>query len=384
MSHKKKIGKNISNKKSKKLLNTNKNIIKSPELKPYIFNTMFRNYILNNNNINIKLNYNELGNIFYNSPTSKYYQQLSNSLVKNNTKNDKNLILYMNFKSHNILDESNRTKLYNIITDNNPNIICLSEALLPISIENNKEKNSNNIKLTNINDIKNDTIIIAYEGAPKFKQKKKETTGILKVTKIWKKFFIENGYNYILFANPTECPWGSNWGNCIITKTKPDKYDVLQMGSYGKTAFDVPESRNMIVVKIGKEYICTTHLDNNNTNSRINQTKEIIKYIKNLNLKNNEKITLTGDLNSINIDSYSLEELKILKALNINKQDLEFDSVDMINKSNLLGKRPINTGQKYESLFQKCVSHVYSTKYKNNIMLLTDATDLDHQPVVIW
>lgn len=345
---------------------------------------MFRNYILNNNNVNIKLNYNELGNIFYNSPPAKYYQQLSNSLVKNNTKDDNNLILYMNFKSHNILDKSNRTKLYNIITENNPNIICLSEALLPISIENNKEINSKNIKLTNINDIKNDTIISAYEGAPKFIQKKKETTGILKDKKIWKKFFIENGYNYILFANPTECPWGTNWGNCIITKTKPDKYDILQMGSYGKTAFDVPESRNMVVVKIGKEYICTTHLDNNNTNSRINQTKEILKYIKKLKLKNNEKITLTGDLNSINIDSYSLEELKILKALNINKQDLEFDSVDMINKSNLLGKRPINTGQKYESLFQKCVSHVYSTKYKNNVMLLTDATDLDHQPVFIW
>ena len=32
----------------------------------------------------------------------------------------------------------------------------------------------------------------------------------------------------------------------------------------------------------------------------------------------------------------------------------------------------------------KCVTHVYSTKYKNNVMILTDATDPDHQPIFIW
>ena len=57
------------------------------------------------------------------------------------------------------------------------------------------------------------------------------------------------------------------------------------MDSYGKKAFDVPESRSMVIIKKNNEYICTTHLDNNNEKSRIGQTKEIINYIKNLKLK---------------------------------------------------------------------------------------------------
>lgn len=63
---------------------------------------------------------------------------------------------------------------------------------------------------------------------------------------------------------------------------------------------------------------------------------------------------------------------------------MPFDAVNLLNKSKLIGSKPINTGQKYESLYQKCVTHVYSTKYKNNVMVLTDATDLDHQPIFIW
>ena len=372
-------------KKTQKRIYKNEQIIGSPYLEPYIFKNIFKNYILNNKNTQIKLDFNELCKIFYNSSEAKYYQQLSTSLLKNNINNDENLLLYMNFKSHNILNKTSREKLYYNIKEYNPNIICLSEALLPISLINNKSRNNNNIKITNLNSIKDDTIISPYKGAKQFEKKKKDTVGILKDKNIWKKFFIDNGYNYILFANPTECPWGHNWGNCIITKTKPDFYDVLQMKSYGKTAFEEPESRNMVVIKMGNEYICTTHLDNNNVISRTNQTKEIIKYIKNIKkmgIKN--KITLMGDFNAINRDSYTKEELQILRELNINKNELPFDSIDMINKSNILGKKPINTGQKYESLFQKCVTHVYSSKYKNNVMILTDATDMDHQPLFIW
>tara|TARA_Y100000741_G_scaffold335420_1_gene293369 strand:+ start:4372 stop:5466 length:1095 start_codon:yes stop_codon:yes gene_type:complete len=361
----------------------NKTIIKSPKLEPYIFNNMFSDYILKNKKLEIKLNFNELGSIFYNSIEAQYYNNLSNSLILNNTNPEENLILYMNFKSHNILDNTKREKLYSIIDKYNPNIICLSEALLPISIHNNKLKDKK-IKLVNINNIEDDTIISAYKGAPKFVEKKKNSGAKLKEKNIWKSFFIEKGYKYILFSNPTECPWGTNWGNCIITKFKPDMFDVLQLGSYGKTAFDVPESRSMVIIKINNEYICTTHLDNNNEKSRIGQTKEIIKYIKNLKLKKNEYITLVGDLNAINKNTYSKEELNILKEININKEDVPVDAVNLLDKSKLLGPKPINTGQKYESLYQKCVTHVYSTKYKNNVMILTDATDLDHQPIFIW
>lgn len=58
--------------------------------------------------------------------------------------------------------------------------------------------------------------------------------------------------------------------------------------------------------------------------------------------------------------------------------------IDIINKSKIFGDKPLNTGQKYESLFQKCVTHVYSNKLKNTEMIFTDATDFDHQPIFIW
>ena len=72
-----------------------------------------------------KLDFNELGNIFYNSSEAKYYNSLSNSLILNNTNPEENLILYMNFKSHNILNTEKREELYSIIDKYNHNIICL-------------------------------------------------------------------------------------------------------------------------------------------------------------------------------------------------------------------------------------------------------------------
>ena len=360
-------------------------IIKSPNLEPFIFKEMYSNYILDNTNINIKLDYNELAKIFYESEEVKYYNSLSQSLILDNVDYEKNLILYMNFKAHNILIKNNRDKMYNLIKKFKPNILCLSEALMPININNNKTRLNKNIKLVNINSLKDDTIISPYKSSKEFEKKKLKQNGkLLTDSKIWKTFFIENGFKYILFANPTECPWGENWGNCIILKNKPDLVDVLQMKSYGKTAFGVEESRNMVICKINNEYICTTHLDNNNSKSRINQTKEIIKYIKNLKLKRNEYITLVGDLNAINKKTYTIRELKILELFNLNKLKIPTDSVDLLNNSKLLNNKPINTGQKYESLYQKCVTHAYSTRYKNNVMVITDATDLDHQPLFIW
>lgn len=376
--------KNNNTRKTRKTSRSSRIAIKSPNLEPYIFYPMFKKYILEHSDKVLKLNFNELGRIFYDSPQAKYYNSLARSLIKSNTSPDSNLILYMNFKSHNILFKEKREKLYSIISEFQPNIICLSEALLPINIKNNKERNSKNIVITDIDSIKDDVIVMPYKGGKDYQKFKIAKMGVSKEKKIWADFFKKNGYKYIVFANPTECPWGENWGNCIISKTRPDKVDVLQMKPYGKSAFGSLESRNMISAKFGMEYICTTHLDNNNIKARVGQTNEIIRYIKKLKLKKNEHITLTGDFNSVNRLSYTKEELKILREININKEKLPFDAVDMLNKSNLFNGPPINTGQKYESLYQKCVSHVYSTKYRNNVMVLSDATDMDHQMILIW
>ena len=153
------------------------------------------------------------------------------------------------------------------------------------------------------------------------------------------------------------------------------------MGSYGKKSFDAPESRCLVSIELDNECFCTTHLENHIEGSRIKQANEIVKFIKKMNMKHH---TLIGDLNAVNEASYTKPELKILKELNFGKKDVPTDVIDIFNKSGLIGKNPVNTGQKYESLFQKCVSHAYSTKYKNSCMIFTDVTDFDHQPIVIW
>ena len=361
-------------------------------IKPLIFSNPLKDQILFHNMAITPPEYISICQKLFESKNGKKYRAMSNAILHDAIKHSENIILYMNFKSHNILDDSKREKLYDMIKLHNPNIICLSEALLPTSIDNNKNlKEKHSAMIVDIKSLTDDTISQPYEACKKFTEKKMaEYNGIKSIKNKWQNFFLEHGYNYIVFANPTECPWGSNWGNCIITKTRPLDAYVLQMGSYGKEAFEVPESRSAVCIKINEsnhEYICSTQLDNNNSNARIHQVKELIQFIKKLKSKSKSKIknvTLLGDLNAINIKSYTKTELKILGLLNLDKKPLQTDAIDILNKSNILGKRPINTGQTYEGFAQKCITHVYSTKYKHNIMIFTDATDFDHQPIFIW
>ena len=122
--------KTMKNNKTRKTSKTRKIAIKSPYLEPYIFYPMFKKYILEHRDKVLKLDFNELGRIFYDSPQAKYYNSLARSLIKSNTSPDSNLILYMNFKSHNILFKEKREKLYSIISEFQPNIICLFQILL--------------------------------------------------------------------------------------------------------------------------------------------------------------------------------------------------------------------------------------------------------------
>ena len=376
-----------SSKKSPKISNTN--ISTNNFLEPLIFSSPLKNYILHKNMTFTPQEYITISDILYTSDVGKNYRLISSNLLKSASKVAERIILYMNFKSHNILEDDKRKKLYDIIKLYNPNIICLSEALLPNSIYNNKNPDSNIAKIVDINSIIDDTISQPYKASKKFAEKKINVNkGVISIKNKWKSFFIEQGYNYIIFANPTQCPWGENWGNCIITKDKPLEAYVLQMDSYGKEIFDAPESRSMVAIKINEktpEYICSTQLndrdDKLNKNVRLNQAKEIIEFIKKMKWEN---ITLVGDLNSINKKSYTTLELKILQLLNINQNPIPTATIDLFNKSNIAGKLPINTGQKYECIYQKCVTHAYSTKYKNTLMIFTDATDFDHQPLFIW
>ena len=383
-SDKHKTKKKVSNISSDKLYRKLNNLIK-----PLIFTNPLKNFILNKHLTFTPQEYITISETLYESPNGKTYRVLSNNILKNHSKDAENLILYMNFKSHNILDDIKRAKLYNIIELYNPTVICLSEALLPNKLYNNKKPKSNSARIVSINSIKDDTITQPYKASKLFAEKKiHDNNGPKSIKNKWKSFFLKQGYNYIVFANPAECPWGENWGNCIITKNKPLDAQVLQMGSYGKEIFGAPESRNMIIIKINEknpEYICTTQLNDRddiaNKNTRLKQAKEIITFLKKIKSKN---ITLVGDLNSVNKKSYTESELYILKLLNLNQNPIPVATINLFNRSNIFGKYPINTHQKYECIYQKCVTQVYSTKYKNNIMIFTDATDFDHQPIFIW
>ncbi len=95
-----------------------------------------------------------------------------------------------------------------------------------------------------------------------------------------------------------------------------------------------------------------------------------------------EKITLVGDLNAINSSSYSESELMLLNKLSINGP-LPTDAVGKFNKFFEPQVTLINKGQQYESAFQKCVSHGYSNTYTHSLLIFTDATTFDHQPLLL-
>jgi len=332
----------------------------------------------------------------------------------------------MNFKSHNIFSENKRESLFKIITKTEPEYICFTEVLVPNAIAD-KVHEANKMygtydaiihKLSDYIDTDNDKVTQPYKAYEKFKnnkqdghmkEKQKQTElgiGIdiddsfnKTLTGEWIKNFIEMGYLYIIFGNPINCPYGINWGNCIITKQRPKSAIILQMQpkTYNDDEFfaadkDETESRCMIhivMTKEGKEgiehNILCTHLEDKEVDIRVIQTGEIEKYIRSNNLESSDKIkTLVGDLNAIYRGSYNATEIRLLNKLNrLNRGgDIPSDAVDTLNT--LLGEALlINKGQQYESVFQKCVSHAYSNFYKKSLMIFTDATEFDHQPLLL-
>lgn len=346
---------------------------------------------------------------------SKSYQIGNiNNRIPLNSSDDR--LLFMNFKSHNIFNQKSREKLFNIINTTQPPYICLTEALVPTKIAENTEKSS---IIQKLEDLSNDDIVLQPYNANKlFTTKKKEQharesnenrndgitieDGIKKLTGKWIKDFITAGYRYIVFGNPTRCPYGKNWGNCIITKEKPGLAKIIHMTSFkkhdGSNKFveknDI-ESRCLIHITISGHDILCTHLEDKDDKVRAEQTKEIFCYINtNILLKTDDlpntddlpktkKITLVGDLNAINRQSYNTREIQLLTKLNEGEKPLPFKTIDLLNELNIGLGIPLNTNQKYESLYQKCVSHAYSNMYTTSLMIFTDATEFDHQPLLL-
>ena len=378
-------------------------------LKPALFNSENERFWEGKNTPD----YDEMCRKMYSSQPGQQYKQAVFALLKQY----KSLpLLYMNFKSQNILNRNSnsqvtksREKMFDLITtlspDITPDIICLSEALVPDELhvpvrELRHFSKSIPVKIEElcikeISKIQNDTITQPFHAAPEFTAKKnaqykknggKETCS---VGRVWKNFFAQS-YKFIVFCSPEHCPWGVNWGNCVISKCEPISATGIHLPAGKKCNFGVLESRCAILLEFHDEFICTVHLEDREEDVRTQQTSSLIKILNKIvgesGKNRKKKLTLCGDLNSINKRSYTQLELSILTANLQNKnQKLPFDAIDQLSRELFDNELPLNTGQMYDSKFQKCVTHVFSDNktYTDTVMPLTDATDHDHQPCVV-
>ena len=156
-------------------------------------------------------------------------------------------LLFMNFKSFEILNKDHREKFFKIITETSPDIICLTEALVPTKFT--------EYNITDLNDYLTDDRIEhpMSDSKTKFAEFKRmlyktektnrkyteeddpdidiDENGNVILNNVWTNFFVNKGYNSIIFGNPTDCPYGKNWGNCIISKRKPTSCNIIQLDS---------------------------------------------------------------------------------------------------------------------------------------------------------
>jgi hypothetical protein len=367
-------------------------------------------------------------NIYY--KIERIYDRIYPIECKIEDETKKNRLLFINFKSFEILNKDHREKFFEIITKTSPDYICLTEALVPNCFANrNIFRNEGKSYIHYHLEFFLDHDIVGHpmkKSDTPFAKKKREgylkevnkrfftqegdgnitidKKGNVTLNNVWIQFFVDNGYKFLSFGNPIDCPYGDNWGNCIISKKEPKysnrfemiskkthKKDTLLVNS-GLVTIGESESRCMVHITIDEygedHHILCTHLDDSDENIRVNQVDEIIKYIRDENLQG--KITLVGDLNALNEESYTVSERLLLRQLNnnylptreipiFNEFFKAFDTKDTKDTKVTL----INRKQKYESAFQKCVSHGYSNTYTDSLLIFTDATTFDHQPLLL-
>ena len=331
----------------------------------------------------------ELIRALYASPYAQQYIQYVDRLLTSVTPSIP--LMYMNFKSHNVLQRESRSKMFAIVARYSPTTLCLSEALVPIALAHTTHRrNSSSVAVVALEDIDDDVIVQPFKSSLAFAEKKmKEYGGAPKTVRgVWKSFFLKQGYQYVVFASPADSPFGRNWGNCILTKMAVHNARALHLPSYGKMSFSAKESRCAVWVDLANgDSICTVHLDNLNDDRhiRFRQTRKLVERLQRRPFTR-PHLTLCGDLNALHAPSYTTQEWKTLERLaHPAGTALPTDAVRMLNRSRIFRPaRPLNAGQKFESLFQKCVTHVYSNRYKHAAMQFTDATDFDHQPVFVW
>lgn len=357
------------------------------------------------------------------------YQKYAIQNIKK--KEDKKVVLYFNFKSHNIFTK--QIQMFKIIEAIKPDIICLSEALVPNKIRNHFKKGKSIYKLKNIKSTiqqpslpdspfgkkkktehknhfqskpngktkrNNISTIKTATTYTEIKMNKKNgyqfsiTSNGMKSTNFsWESKLKDFGYNYLLFSNPTQCTWGDNWGNVIITKDIKDLGEIqMNIPTTKKPGFapeGVKESRSAVYCRVDNKLIVSTHLEDSDHKIQLQQAKELISKIEKLKKKHPSihKVILVGDMNSLDMSSktYTNDQKKIIKSLLRSKPKKGYEiTFDYLKKVFNRGE-VINKGQKFESVYQKCVTHAFSSVKDNNqsYIYFTDVSDFDHQPLVL-
>lgn len=299
-------------------------------------------------------------------------------------------VLYFNFKSHNILNTAKAVEMFRIIDAIDADAMCLSEALVPDAIARRSGE------LIELHADADSRIVQPYDGEKQnifgaFKQKKEKDYeglgGVKTSTWAWEAELFKLGYRFLIFANPAVCPWGANWGNVMALKSRPSQFEVVELGSAtGKKGFGgcYDESRCAIGAQIDDgTFLFTTHLENADKRARCAQAAAAAAFIKRF-AGGAPRKTLVGDINSLHLASYSESQLKTLADAwwpPLGDAELPHEACDALSAA--FQRPPVNAGQQYESMFQKCVSHGWSTEYDCAFMYFTDVTDFDHQPLVL-
>jgi len=423
------------------------------------------------------------------SPNPKQYTAMCRELFDANIKTRKaaatalgneeryERLLYLNFKSHTIFAEESKRKLFETVRIANPDLVCLSEALVPIALAERSGKLWELEELEALGD-EDKGIVQPYNGdkaalgatppneepeapsdeaaqpkvdadneedkiepelkrnlAPKFEAKKLgDYGGEPKVQQVpWFREFLDLGFRWIVFVNPASCPYGNNWGNCIVMKFRPDEVRCghMECRSY-RPPWEYEESRCYVGVRHGDRITVSTHFDDTPAGNgrkgeqvipRREQAKELGAICKAWLEEGSSgkaaeisdhgvqarsttpeemarssggaaedqgtaedqsglprQLTLVGDLNAINPETYDERERAILDRHN-RGNPCPTDAIEELNMA--LGMSPLNRN-KFECRFNKTVTHGYSTWYNRYLDMLTDATDFDHQPLLLY
>ena len=351
----------------------------------------------------------------------------------------KKVVLYFNFKSHNIFTK--QEQMFKIIEEIKPDIICLSEALVPNNIRDHfKERKGKYVlkgKWKEEMVIEQPSIPVSPFGEKKiaehqkyFKTKpiningttnnkgistaKNETTytetnqnkengytfsvdsdGIKCTNFRWEIKLKNFGYEHLLFSKPTHCTWGNNWGNVIITKDNDDlgefQMNIPTTKMPGFAPDGVQESRSAVYCIVGNKLIVSTHLEDSIHSVQLQQAKELLSEINKLKKRLEEgskpidKVVLVGDMNSLDESAYTSKQFNIIRA-HLRHGDAPVKTFDYLkNSTNFSNGEVINEGQKFESVYQKCVTHAFSSVKDENeaYIYFTDVSDFDHQPLVL-